>query len=457
MIKYMRINSQNRDLESWIQEHEEEMIGDIETLVNIPSIAKSGNEKEPYGAECKRVLNEMMNLGEKYGFDVKNHGNRCVSLNYGDDEKEIGIWGHLDVVPAGKGWIYSPFKCSRVDDFLVGRGVQDNKGPIVAMLYAMRYLKEKKFKPSVKFRQILGCQEETEMEDIEYYLTHEKIPEYSFVTDCSFPVCCGEKGIYRMTILSNEIDAIIEDFQSGTVVNAVPEKAQAKINGEEIFALGVAGHSAFPDGTSNAIGKLCKKMLERKEIFNKSVWEFLMKLAGNGYGSEIGIDSEDEISGKLTCNLGVVKMQYRHIEAEIDIRYPITENVENIRSKLVKEMEKAGFTIVKEKDSAPNYLSPEHFFVKMLMESYKEITEDNNSSAYVMGGGTYARKIPRAVGFGPGLPMDYSVLNLPQGHGNCHSADEIQSIKKLQEAIVIYVKAMEKISDYFLEKKEDNK
>lgn len=133
-----------------------------------------------------------------------------------------------------------------------------------------------------------------------------------------------------------------------------------------------------------------------------------------------------------------------------------TEKVENIRKKLEEKMKPVGFSIVKEKDSSPSYISPEHFFVTILMESYREVTQDHSSSAYVMGGGTYARKIPRAVGFGPGLSTNESALKLPMGHGNCHSADESQSMKNLQEAFLIYVHALLNINEYFKRKGDNN-
>ena len=51
------------------------------------------------------------------------------------------------------------------------------------------------------------------MEDIDYYLSHERIPDYSFVTDCSFPVCSGDKGIYRLKISSGDISEKLSEFQ----------------------------------------------------------------------------------------------------------------------------------------------------------------------------------------------------------------------------------------------------
>lgn len=44
-------------------------------------------------------------------------------------------------------------------------------------------------------------------------------------------------------------------------------------------------------------------------------------------------------------------------------------------------------------------------FVTCLTNAYEEIVKDGKKP-YVMGGGTYARKIPNAVGFGPGLQSE---------------------------------------------------
>ena len=69
--------------------------------------------------------------------------------------------------------------------------MQDNKGPVVACMYAMGYLKEKGMVPRVTFLQILGCREEVDMEDVVSYLNENPAPDMSFVTDCAFPVCYG--------------------------------------------------------------------------------------------------------------------------------------------------------------------------------------------------------------------------------------------------------------------------
>jgi acetylornithine deacetylase/succinyl-diaminopimelate desuccinylase family protein len=47
---------------------------------------------------------------------------------------------HIDVVPAGEGWTGNPFEITERDGKLYGRGSCDAKGPLVAMLEAMRML-----------------------------------------------------------------------------------------------------------------------------------------------------------------------------------------------------------------------------------------------------------------------------------------------------------------------------
>ena len=54
-------------------------------------------------------------------------------------KKTILFYGHLDVYPAIKsdGWFSEPFELAERGDKLVGRGVSDNKGPILVWINAV--------------------------------------------------------------------------------------------------------------------------------------------------------------------------------------------------------------------------------------------------------------------------------------------------------------------------------
>ena len=57
-----------QELKNWIQKHEEEMLEDIRALVEIPSISEKGDEENPYGIYCTKVLKK--NGGDLYKLGI---------------------------------------------------------------------------------------------------------------------------------------------------------------------------------------------------------------------------------------------------------------------------------------------------------------------------------------------------------------------------------------------------
>jgi hypothetical protein len=51
----------------------------------------------------------------------------------------VAFYGHYDVQPAEEpDWKTHPFEMCAVDGFLCGRGTSDNKGPVLAFIYAVK-------------------------------------------------------------------------------------------------------------------------------------------------------------------------------------------------------------------------------------------------------------------------------------------------------------------------------
>ena len=133
----------------------------------------------------------------------------------------------MDVVPAGDGWSADPYTMRERDGWIIGRGVLDDKGPSIICLYALKYLKEKNVPLRYGVRALLGSNEETHMDDVEYYLKNYPAPAFCFSPDADFPVCNGEKGIFQGELVSKcPLDTIIS-INGGFAVNAVPDKATA--------------------------------------------------------------------------------------------------------------------------------------------------------------------------------------------------------------------------------------
>ncbi|MFB8374664.1 Sapep family Mn(2+)-dependent dipeptidase [Paenibacillus taichungensis] len=456
-------------IEQWMEKHKTELLEDIAGLVSIPSVASyDPSSPYPFGEKCAEAIQYILDLGQRYGLQTFNREYYCAEFRMGDETKRsIGIWGHVDVVPAGEGWSYPPFFCTQKGDFLIGRGVQDNKGAVIAVLYALRFIQELGIPLKYQLQHIIGSGEEIGMLDAAYYLKHYHAPDFNIVADSGFPVCYGEKGMLSVTLCCDIADSSILRIQGGVASNSVPgyaeliirrdEAAAAKLSllpshiqysqtDEEItlFTVGKSGHAAFPQGTCNAIAILLEPLL-RSSWFEESTHYRLEKIydiCKHYDGQALGIDCEDKLSGALTCVGTLLQGRNGRLEIELNIRYPIHQS----SKMLLQQLQESGFTLTNVHDSEPSYYNPDTPEVKCLMQVYQVVTGEQ-AEPFVMGGGTYARKLPNAVGFGPGLPTDVSSLDLPPGHGQIHGPDEVQSIPNLITALKIYIVALLELNE----------
>ena len=98
--------------------------------------------------ECFNGAKWLKNLAVKLGFDARleqpsdDSINPIVYARFGDvpGRKTIVMYGHYDVVPAGTGWKSDPWSLRGHNGFLYGRGVTDDKGPVLAAMLAASQL-----------------------------------------------------------------------------------------------------------------------------------------------------------------------------------------------------------------------------------------------------------------------------------------------------------------------------
>ena len=129
----------------------------------------------------------MLEIAERDGFTTKNVDNYAGHFDYGDGDETLGIFGHLDVVPAGDGWDSDPYEPEIRDGKLYARGSSDDKGPSVAAYYAVKIIKELGLPISKKIRFVFGTDEESGWGDMDYYFEHEEKPDFGFSPDAYFP------------------------------------------------------------------------------------------------------------------------------------------------------------------------------------------------------------------------------------------------------------------------------
>ena len=133
----------NQKIDAFIAANKEQFLKDIAALVSINSVEGTPEEGAPYGAGPRAALDKTLELAAGMGLATRNCENYIgyAELAGKDPEKYLATICHVDVVPVGNGWTADPFTMRIQDGWLLGRGVADDKGPMVATLYALKFLK----------------------------------------------------------------------------------------------------------------------------------------------------------------------------------------------------------------------------------------------------------------------------------------------------------------------------
>lgn len=456
-----------KKIDQWIGDNRDAFVRDLGRLVAVPSISRKEEGEYPFGEDCARVLDEAAAVAAQYGFTVENHEYYCGSLlvkGASDQARRMGLFAHLDVVPLGEDWQYPPLACTLKDGYLIGRGVGDNKGPGVCGLYALRFLKEQGIRLEHDVVLYLGLAEETGMKDIDYFCRTQRVPDFALVTDTNFPVCYGEKGLMRARVRCRS-QGNLAWFRAGSVVNVIPSRAEALVRGISLkdarkrmegkvriavseapegvwfTAAGTSRHAAFPEGSVNAIHVLAEALASSGLLTGSSqeAVKALEVLTGDHYGHGAGIPFEDPESGKLTCIGSVAGMEGGELSLSFDIRYPVTVRGEAVEAAFRRRVESLGFQYEPGELSAPAYVPLDHPYIPLLT-GICDYVQGKHYEPYTMGGGTYSRHLPAAIGFGPGVPDAPNPFG--DGHGQGHQPDECVPLDMLLKGIKTYILAL---------------
>lgn len=256
-------------------------------------------------------------------------------------------------------------------------------------------------------------------------------------------------------VLERKISAEQIKRQSGEVMERAEKIVwRAEQEGIRVIAHGTSKHSAFPEGSVNAIHELCDflRKLSTVSETDRAVFAGVEKLSREYYGVETGIAYEDEVSGKTTCAATMLALEEGHVCLTLNIRYAITaEDEDNIRT--LEECGIAnGMQWQTQRNSKPSYFPREHPAVDRLTTLYNDIT-GRDTKSFVMGGGTYARKLPNAFAYGVGgmreedSDREAKKKLFKPGHGGAHEPDEALNLRLLLEAMKIYAMAVVELNE----------
>ena len=442
-------------MKHFTEQYFDQTVEGLKTLLKIDTVKAPAANGAPFGKGNAECLQTALAMGKAMGFDTSNCDNYAGHIDFGQGEEILAVLGHLDVVPADGEWTLPPFAAQVKDGYLFGRGTLDDKGPTVACLFALKALKESGFKPKKKIRLILGCDEESGWECMDYYFTKNPLPEIGFSPDGNFPVINREKGMLHAALNLGKVNADILSFTSGNRVNVVPDGAKAEIkkvsfdsaavekcgvkiaekdNVVTLSSEGVACHGSKPQDGDNAAWKIFKAL----QIIYPSdkVISFVSdKICKDFNGKIWGFPLEDAPSGKITHNLGKVRLEGGGLVVTIDLRYPVTFTEEQVIA-AVKENSPSYAVFTECGSHKPLYVREDSELVQTLLKVFTEVT---GQEAYTLavGGATYARCLPNGVAFGPSFPGDEK---------NVHCVDEKISLESLKKMLEIYYEAIKALA-----------
>ena len=448
-----------KEIRAYFSLHREELVRDVIRLVEIPSVKGDPAPGAPYGTGPKQALLTAMELARSAGFTVKNYDNRVCTADFFDAPRRLEILAHLDVVPVEDNWtVCSPFTPALVDGKLYGRGTQDDKGPAIAALYAMKCVRALGVPLTGNVRLVLGTDEECGSSDIDYYYTQEPEAPMTISPDADFPLINLEKGQMRCDLAAQfektERLPRVTAVQVGTKSNVVPAGGSAIVVGmtvaeaeefcrtaavmtgaqftvsEEAAGLrirvtGVGAHAASPEHGNNALTALLTLLaaLPLALCGSTDAVRALHRLFPHGdwAGRGTGIAQADEISGALTLCLNMLTLNEQQMLAVTDARLPVCATEENCHAVFRANCEAVGFQVL-DRDLVPVHYVPEtEPFVQTLLQTYTAWT-GQPGKCIAIGGGTYVHGLKNGVAFGCEMPgTDYHI----------HDADEFMPVDEL--------------------------
>ena len=437
-------------IKEFIENNIDNMKQDLKKLVSYNS--ERSNDGEPFGLNNRLVLDEALKMLSSIGLKTKNLDYYCGYGEVGDGDKTIGIVAHLDVVPCSSDWNTNPFEMIEKDGYLYGRGVSDDKGAVIASLYAIKYLIETKYEFKKKLRLILGCNEETGSKCIKHYVECEGHVDMGFTPDGNFPGIYAEKGILGGTLKGK---SKIIDIKGGEATNIVCKKVEAVLprdsfdidkfesfmnehsikfdfDGSNLTVYGQAAHASCPDLGVNAINYLFEG------LYVAGFDDDYVKMMHEYYGLDVHgekqgfLELKDDITD-TTTNLGVIKKENDEIVTTVDMRFPVKTTL----NRCIELLEKNPYYVTGGGEE-PLYFDRNSKMIKALKRAYEDVTDDLENEMEAIGGGTYAKSINNIIAFG---------CEFIGENNHIHDDNECLSIESFKKQVEIYVEAIKNLNE----------
>ncbi|QIL46755.1 M20 family metallopeptidase [Vagococcus coleopterorum] len=429
------MNEQQQLIKEAVYNRKGDFFTGLKSVMQINSVKAKEVDGAPFGQGAKDAVLKALEIAKSMGFETKMVNNAMGYAQWGNDNEDyIGVVGHLDVVTEGTGWDYEPFDLTEDDGILYGRGVLDNKGPIMSNLYALSVLKELGIKNNKTVRIVFGSDEESGSADIPMYLAAEKAPAYGYTPDCKYPAVYGERGVVGFDIVTTFSDnslSQVKEFSGNFDRSSVPDTLKVELsNGSIVELSGKRAPSNAPEMGENVITLFALKD-QTEELLTGELHEYMSWLATSFHdkhsGEGVGATFSDEDSGSLQLTPYELKLENNQAILSISIRYPISATEEDVISAITENLFQNSEINVTRR-MASTVFDKTHPMINIMSDIYETCTGLDGTPVTTTGA-TYARSMPNIIAFGPSFPGQ---------KGIAHNKNEWMTVDDLMKNMEIY-------------------
>ncbi len=335
------------------------------------------------------ILNFLEDYLEGYEairIDVEDVKNLFIYKKFSQGE-HLCFAGHVDVVPAGKGWDTDPYEAVEKGGYIYGRGAQDMKSGLAAFIQAVKDTQN--FEGTLSL--LLTSDEEGEgingtVKALEYLQKHNMLPDACVVAE---PTCEEQFG------------------------DAIKVGRRGSINGY-LTLKGKQGHAAYPEKAVNPIHQIAKVL-------------------GNMAGVDLDEGDESFAPSKfvitdIRAGMQVTNVTPNELQMMFNVRNNTKTTQKEVREFVEKHLDGLDYELRLTQGSYPFKTDTNTKLVKKIDEAVEKVTsiQPKHSTA---GGTSDARFI---------APLGIDVVELGVRNDTIHSTNERTTKKEVQDLYKVF-------------------
>jgi len=410
-----------------VARYSEPLIRDVSEIVRFRTTHSEGRDNWD-APEFVRQREWLEGRATAVGLGFRSVDGRVEEITLGDGGRVLGMLTHGDVQGVeGQTWSLPPWEGRRDGDRIVGRGTEDDKGPIVTALYVFAALGDSGWLDGTSLRLMVANGEECCWDEIPYYLDRVEPPDVTLGFDAAYPVTHAQKAWAEIIVTTPRSEVVADETgweivaieggsglsiiaESATVVLRPPESAGIAELTEEaerwaaahpparfevtregdlvrLRAWGLGGHSSEPESGHNAFGDLTAFLFDSSMPLSPPDQASLMRCMGRIIGTEtrgerLGIAHTDPLMGELTVNLALFDEEDGNTRARASMRVPRGIEADTIEAAVDAAVAECArtwdhpLTGSFRMSGSPHFVPPDGPLVLTLLEVWEESISD---------------------------------------------------------------------------------